>query len=182
MSPRERAEARPAADTGADPQWREGVAAGVVGGLVMTVWKMAEAAIAGAGAWRPPNLIATIALGPSANVGTFDAAAFAVGMALHLLASIAMGLVYAAIAGRLLPRLSAAAELAAVIAYALLSWAVYQWLVMPWLAPTMDENTSAVSLAVAHVVFALGFAAWWIPRTARSRRLPNESAQRGDMA
>jgi hypothetical protein len=158
------------------------MAAGVVAGLVMTVWKMAEAAIAGAGAWRPPNLIATIVLGPSANAGTFDIAAFAVGMALHLLTSIAMGLVYAAIANRLLPRLSAAVELAAIIAYALLSWAVYQWLVMPWLAPTMDENTSAVSLAVAHVVFALGFASWWIPRTPRSSNLQNPAAQRGDIA
>jgi hypothetical protein len=143
--------------------------AGVVAGLVMTVWKMAEAAIAGTGAWRPPNLIATIVLGPTANGGTFDLAGFAAGMTLHLLTSIAMGLVYAAIAYRLLPRLSAAAELAALIAYALLSWAIYQWLVMPWLAPTMNENTSAASLAVAHVVFALGFAGWWIPSTARSR-------------
>jgi hypothetical protein len=169
VNSRERAEARAAADTGVEPQWREAAAAGVTAGLVMTVWKMAEAAVAGAGAWRPPNLIATIVLGPSANVGTFDAAALAVGMILHLLTSIAMGLVYAAIACRLLPRLPAAAELAAVVAYALLSWAVYQWLVMPWLAPTMNAHTSAVSLAVAHVVFALGFAGWWIPRTARSR-------------
>jgi hypothetical protein len=148
----------------------------------MTAWKMAEAAIAGAGTWRPPNLIATIALGPSANVGTFDLAAFAVGMTLHLLTSIAMGLVYAAIACRLLPRLSAAAELAAVIAYALLSWAVYQWWIMPWLAPTMDQSTSPLSLAVAHLVLALGFASSWIPRTGRSRNLPNPGAQRGDTA
>jgi hypothetical protein len=161
----QRTERRARATADGRPHWREGVAAGAVGGLVMTGWKMAEAALVGAGAWRPPNLIATIALGPPANTGTFDAAAFAVGMALHLLASIAMGLVYAALAGRLLPRRSAAAELAAVIGFALVSWAVYQWLVMPWLAPTMDDNTSPMSLAVAHVVFALGFASWWIPRT-----------------
>jgi hypothetical protein len=152
------------------PQWFEGAVAGVVAGLVMTVWKMAEAVITGAGLWRPPNLIGTIVLGPSANTGDFDGRAFAVGMTLHLLTSIAMGIVYAALAARLLPRLSAAAELAAIVAYALLSWAVYQWLIMPWLTPTMDESTSATSLAVAHVVFALGFAAWWIPRTALCRR------------
>jgi hypothetical protein len=84
--------------------------------------------------------------------------------------------------GRLLPRLPAAPELAAVIAYALLSWAVYQWLIMPWLAPTMNGNTSALPMAVAHVVFALGFAAWWIPRTARSRTLPNQSTETDDRA
>jgi len=47
-------------------KWLEGAVAGVVGGLVMTAWKMAEAVVAGAGLWRPPNLIATIVLGPSA--------------------------------------------------------------------------------------------------------------------
>ncbi len=145
------------------PQWFEGAVAGVVGGLVMTVWKMAEAVVAGAGLWRPPNLIATIVLGPSANSGDFDGAAFAVGMSLHLLTSIAMGVVYAGLAARLLPRLSARAEIVAIVAYGLMNWAVYQWLVMPWLAPTMDRSTSATSLAVAHVVFAVGFAAWWIP-------------------
>jgi hypothetical protein len=178
VNPPERAEAPAAADTGAEPQWREAATAGVIAGLVMTVWKMAETAIAGAGAWRPPNLIATIVLGPSANAGTFDIAALTVGMTLHLLTSIAMGLVYAAIACRLLPRLSAAAELAAIIAYALLTWAVYQWLIMPWLAPTMNANTSAVSLAVAHVSFALGFAGWWIPRTAHPGPAEPSSTER----
>lgn len=146
------------------PQWLEGAVAGVVGGLVMTAWKMAEAVVAGAGLWRPPNLIATIVLGPSADSGDFDGAAFAVGMTLHLLTSIAMGVVYAGLAARLLPRLPAPAEIVAIVAYALLSWAVGQWLVVPWLAPTIDQTTSAASLAVALVVFALGFAAWWIPR------------------
>ncbi len=146
-----------------------GAVAGIVAGLVMTVWKMAEAAISGVGVWRPPNLIATIVLGPSANSGAFQYAPFAVGMLLHLLTSIAMGVVYAALAARFLPRVAPAAELGMVIAYALLSWATYQWLIMPWLAPTMDENVTPTSLAIAHVVFALGFAAWWIPRTRRPR-------------
>lgn len=148
------------------PQWFDGAVAGVVGGLVMTVWKMAEAAITGAGLWRPPNLIATIVLGPSANSGDFDGPAFTVGMTLHLLTSTAMGLVYAVLAARFLPTVSAAAEVVAIVAYALVSWAVYQWLLMPWLAPVMDNTASATSLAVAHVVFALAFAAWWVPRTA----------------
>jgi hypothetical protein len=132
----------------------------------MTVWKMAEAAVNGAGIWRPPSLIASTVLGPSANSGTFDRTAFLTGMALHLLTSIGMGLVYAALAARL-PPMAAVVELAVIVAYALLSWATYQWLIMPWLAPTMAQNTSPVSLAVAHVVFAVAFAAWWLPRTKR---------------
>jgi hypothetical protein len=149
---------------------RVGASAGVVAGLVMTVWKMAEAWLAGAGAFRPPNLIATIVLGPSANTGSFAAVPFLVGMALHLLASIAMGVVYAA-GSRRVRHLGRATELVAIVAYALLSWAAYQYLIMPWLAPTMDANVSPVSLAVAHVVFALAFAAYWIP--AKARRMPS---------
>jgi hypothetical protein len=150
------------------PHLGTGAVAGVVAGLVMTVEKMAEAAIAGVGVWRPPNLIATVVLGPSANTGEFSYAPFAVGMLLHVLASLAMGVVYAALAARFLPRvMTRAAELGVITAYALLSWATYQWLIMPWLAPVMDENVTPTSMAVAHVVFALGFAAWWIPRTRR---------------
>jgi uncharacterized membrane protein YagU involved in acid resistance len=151
------------------PSLATGAVAGVVAGLVMTVWKMAEAAIAGVGVWRPPNLIATIALGPSANHGEFSYAAFAVGMLLHVLTSIVMGVVYAAFAARFLPRVTRAAEFGVIIGYALLNWAAYEWLIMPWLAPVMDANVSPTSLAIAHVVFALGFAGWWIPRTRRPR-------------
>jgi hypothetical protein len=145
---------------------RVGVWAGVIAALVMTVWKMAEAWLTGAGAFRPPNLIATIVLGPSANTGSFVALPFLVGMALHMLASIAMGVVYAA-GSRRVRHLGPATELVGIVAYALLSWAVYQYLIMPWLAPTMDSNVSPVSLAVAHVVFALAFAGCWIPAKAR---------------
>lgn len=145
-----------------------GTSAGVFAGLVMTVWKMAEAWVTGAGLWRPPNLISTIVLGPSANTGTFAAVPFVVGMTLHLAASIAMGLAYAA-ATTVVREMRPAIEVLAILAYALLSWAVYQYLIMPWLAPTMDANVSPVSLGVAHVVFGAAFALWWIPSTSRRR-------------
>jgi hypothetical protein len=147
-----------------------GALAGVAGGLAMTVWKMAEAALRGLGVWRPPNLIATIVLGPSANSGSFAAVPFVVGMTLHLLTSIAMGMFYAWVVFRLRMRLNASAELLVIVGYALLNWAVYQWLIMPWFAPTMNKHTSPVSLAVAHVVFAVGMAAWWLPRRKTDRR------------
>lgn len=146
-----------------------GAVAGTVAGLVMTVWMMAEAAISGVGFWRPLNLIATIVLGPAANSGTFDLAAFTTGMVLHLATSIGMGLVYVALAAAL-PPLTRVVEFTVIVVYALLSWATYQWLIMPWLAPTMAQNASPVSLAVAHVVFAVAFAAWWLPHTRRHGR------------
>lgn len=153
-----------------EPRWwvQAGTWAGVVAGLVMTVWKMAEAWLTGVGAFRPPNLISTIVLGPSANTGSFAAMPFIVGMTLHILASIAMGVAYAA-GSRRLRHLRPATELLAIVGYALLSWAAYQYRIMPWLAPTMDANVSPVSLAVAHVVFGVAFAACWIPAKARRK-------------
>lgn len=145
-----------------------GAAAGVFAGLVMTVWKMAEASVTGAGLWRPPNLVSTIVLGASANTGAFAAARFAVGMTLHVLASIAMGVVYAALVGRH-RGYGPAVEVLVIVAYALLSWALYQYAVMPWLAPTMNAHVAPLSLALAHVVFALAFAAWWIPSRTRAK-------------
>jgi MFS superfamily sulfate permease-like transporter len=81
----------------------------------------------------------------------------------HLLASVAMGLAYAALAGRRLQAVRPASELVVIVVFSLASWAFYQWLVMPWLAPVMDARTEALSLAVAHVVFALAFAVAWLP-------------------
>lgn len=134
--------------------------AGLVGGLVMSVWKMAEAGLRGRGIWRPPNLIATIILGDSADTGRFSARAFTVGMALHALVSALMGWVYGLVIAGAVQDWPVPGRIAAIVAYALLSWAVYQWLIMPRLAPTMDREVSAPSLAVAHVVWAAGFA-WW---------------------
>jgi hypothetical protein len=91
-------------------------------------------------------------------------------MALHLATSIAMGVIYAAMFGGLLRSARVLTELAVLITYSLVSWAVYQWLVMPWLASVMEPETTALSLAVAHVIFALGFAAYWLPRREQGLR------------
>ena len=134
--------------------------AGLVGGLIMSVWKMAEAGLRGRGIWRPPNLIATIVLGDRTDTGRFSAVGFTIGMVLHMLVSALMGWFYGIVIAGAVQDWAVVARIATIATYALISWAVYQWLIMPRLAPTMDRETSAPSLAVAHLVWAAGFA-WW---------------------
>jgi hypothetical protein len=136
--------------------------AGLVAGAVMSIWKMAEALARGRGLWRPPNLIASILLGERADTGRFLASGFVVGMALHAVASAFMGWLYGVLVSPAARDWSAPAEIAVILGYALLNWAVYQYLVMPWLAPIMNRRTGARSLAVAHLVWGLTFAWWYL--------------------
>ncbi len=138
----------------------EGMTAGLFAGIVMSLWKMGQAAIQGKGLWRPPNLIATIMLGKDANQTDFAPVPFLAGMALHAATSAGMGWIYAALVHPVLGRPGGWGLILAAVGYALLSWAIYQYLIMPWLAPIMDRNTSPFWLAIAHVVYGLAFAGW----------------------
>ena len=138
----------------------EGTVAGIVAGIVMSLWKMGQTAVQGKGLWRPPNLIGTILLGKDADRTDFAPVPFLAGMALHAVTSAGMGWIYAALVHPLLGRPGGLGLGLAAIAYALLSWAIYQYLIMPWLAPIMDRNASPFWLAVAHVVYGLAFAGW----------------------
>ncbi len=138
----------------------EGTVAGIVAGIVMSIWKMGQTAVQGKGLWRPPNLFGTILLGKDADRTDFAPVPFLAGMALHVATSAGMGWIYAALAHPLLGRPGGLGLVLASVAYALLSWAIYQYLIMPWLAPIMDRNTSPFWLAVAHVVYGLAFAGW----------------------
>lgn len=139
--------------------------AGLVAGAVMSVGKMLEAALKGKGFWRPPNLIASILLGQRADTGRFLLDGFLVGMVLHALASAFMGWLYGVAIAEHVDQWPTPFEVVLILGYALVHWASYQYLVMPWLAPVMNRNSSAASLAVAHLVWGLTFAAWFLPMT-----------------
>jgi hypothetical protein len=136
--------------------------AGLVAGAVMSIEKMLETALTGKGFWRPPNLIASILLGPRADTGRFLLSGFLVGMGLHVLASTFMGWFYGAVIAEYVDGWTAPVETLLILGYALLNWAAYQYLLMPWLAPVMNRGSSPASLAVAHVVWGLAFAWWYL--------------------
>jgi len=149
----------------------DGLAAGAVAGLVMSAWETGTDVLLGRGAWRAPELIATILLGPHGYDGgrRFEGAA-AVGIALHEATSAGMGLVYVplvrhSVLGR--------RPVVTAVGYAVASWAAYQYGIMPRLAPVMDRHVAPLGLAIAHVVFGLALGAYpvwvatWRDRSAR---------------
>ena len=139
--------------------------AGLLAGAIMSVEKMVEAMLKGEGFWRPPNLIASILLGQRADTGRFLLDGFLVGMALHALASAFMGWLYGVAVAEHVDQWSALLEVLVILGYAIVHWASYQYLIMPWLAPVMNSNSTPLSLAVAHAVWGLAFAAWFLPMT-----------------
>jgi hypothetical protein len=136
--------------------------AGLVAGAVMSLEKMIEAAARGRGFWRPPNLIASIVLGVRADTGRFIVSGFLTGMILHAAASAFMGWFYGWGLADHVGGWNASGETLLILGYAMVNWAVYQYLLMPWLAPVMNRESSPVFLAVAHLVWGLAFAWWYL--------------------
>jgi hypothetical protein len=136
--------------------------AGLVAGAVMSIEKMIETAVRGKGLWQPPNLIASMILGQRANTGRFLLDGFLVGMALHAVASAFMGWLYGVAIAEHVDHWPALLQILLILGYAFAHWATYQYLIMPWLAPVMNRNSSAASLAVAHLVWGGAFAWWYL--------------------
>lgn len=130
--------------------------AGLLAGLVMSAWRMAEESLAARGMWRAPNLVASILLGARAIRGDFALGTVGVGMALHLATSAAMGVLFGLLAEAFgLTDVPGAVTVGAAVGYALLGWLLWQYLLMPWLAPEMGTETQPASLAVANGVYGL---------------------------
>jgi hypothetical protein len=83
-------------------------------------------------------------------------------MALHAAASAFMGWFYGLVLAPAVADWHALAETLLILGYALLNWAAYQYLIMPWLAPVMNRRASPASLAIAHLVWGLAFAACYL--------------------
>ncbi|MDT8304362.1 MAG: hypothetical protein RRC07_00385 [Anaerolineae bacterium] len=141
----------------------EGLLAGAIAGLVMTVFMMLWDGLTGDGIWTMPQLIATIVLGPGAyEAGThFLAGPVLTGFALHELTSAAMGLFFVMLL-RLLKMNNFA--LGGALVYGLVSGVVAEWWLIPILSETMARHTEPVQLLAGHAIFglALGTAYIWM--------------------
>jgi hypothetical protein len=148
----------------------QGVVAGLLAGLVMSIWEMSSAMLLGAGLWKAPLLIATIVLGPQVYDGgrQFAVGPVMLGLLLHELASAGMGLAYVPLVH--IPLLGRHPIITAVL-YAFVSWIVAQYALIPWLSPTMAQHTPPLQLAIAHIVFGvvLGLSVVWTVQHQRRR-------------
>lgn len=69
---------------------------GLIAGVIFAMWAMIVATAMGAGPFAPPEMIAAPLLGMP-PMGTVDIATFVVGLIIHMMFSLAFGIIFAAI-------------------------------------------------------------------------------------
>ncbi len=140
-------------------EWRGGVIAGTVAGLVMAMGMMAYSVVTNGSPWINPNLIAVMWLGPDVAGGEL-AAATMLGFATHMATSALMGLVAIPWIYRLPPWRT----MLAAFAYALGSYPLAFAVFMTWLNPLMVERAGLVPMTAAHALFGvvLGVVYLWL--------------------
>ncbi len=132
-----------------------GILVGLVGGMGMAMWSMMALAVTGHGFWTPVNLIAHTFWKGAPLGGAFSMPALAIGMGVHLMISMAIGLVMAVLVEhRVLDGLS-------VVTVGLVL-GMGAWAVQAFAWPALDSSASSTFtpwvFAVAHMMFAVGAA------------------------
>ena len=139
--------------------WGISLWAGGLGGLAdggaMALVAIGYGLLSGKGLWFPVNLIgATVVRGlqaaPPEALATFHPAALVAGLALHLILSVLLGVLYTL----LLPTLPGSPRLWAVLVGPLL-WLGATWVVLPTFNPIMAREVDWPSFALAHGVYGL---------------------------
>ena len=129
-----------------------GVVAGIIGGMLMAMIMMMATAAGGMGFLAPLRLIAATFYGKNAMTGDGP---LIVGLMIHMMNSIVLGMIFAWIAGRRLPAVQA---LMAGVAFSLAIWAVMTFGGLPMLNPIMRERVAMMPVTwfIAHLAFGMG--------------------------
>lgn len=134
---------------------RFGLVVGVAGGLLMAAFAMSALAITGHGFFTVVNLIAHTFWKGAPLDGQFLPAAFALGLTVHLIISIAIGTMLAVLVER------GALDGGTVFLLGI-ALGVSAWVVQSFAWPALDANASATFtpwvLAIAHLLFGVGSA------------------------
>ncbi len=132
---------------------RSGALAGLVGGVVMAMWSMVVLAATGAGFWTPVNLIAHTIWRGAPTDGSFSIGALLLGLLVHMVMSVAFGVVLATLATRLAGTLPAL--LAAGMTFGLVLWLVNQYVIWPAIDETAAQAFTPWVFAAGHLLFGL---------------------------
>lgn len=132
---------------------RSGALAGLVGGVVMAMWSMVVLAATRAGFWTPVNLIAHTIWRGAPTDGSFRVGALLLGLMVHMVMSVAFGVVLATLATRLAGTLPAL--LAAGMTFGLVLWLVNQYVIWPAIDETAAQAFTPWVFAIGHLMFGL---------------------------
>ncbi len=136
--------------------WGKCAAAGFAGGIAMALWEMTASLAMGSGFWMPMNLIAATLPAYRPTGPEFAAGASLTGLALHLLTSIAWGLIYGVIAGLVVPSEARKLDTAALIGtfFGTGVWVVMGLGIGPWFDPTV-RAADPIVFAIGHLIYGL---------------------------
>lgn len=141
---------------------RRGVVAGTLGGAMMAMFAMFAMWLDGSaetGFWTPINLIAHTLWRGAPLDGTFSVGALVLGMAVHMMMAMGLGVVVATLASRA-PRLGASLRslLVTSTGIAVMVWLVMQYLAWPLVDRAAADAFTAWIFAASHVVFGMAVA------------------------
>jgi hypothetical protein len=129
--------------------------AGLIAGMMMAMFAMVVAAIAGYGFWAPPRAIASTVIGESHFGGGFDLGSVVLGLAIHMMASPIFGVLYAIGVSLIGSRVPLVVQMTTGIAWGIGLWAINTYVVAPVL-PGGQLFTDAMpgwSWFVGHLIF-----------------------------
>ena len=141
-----------------------GIYGGIAGGLGMTLVGLAYGLLSSHGIWYPVNLIAATVIrswqvASQVQLERFSWLGLGVGLAIHLVMSTGLGLLFA----MLLPALPGRPLVWAFVVGPIL-WAGAVYAGLPLLNPIMARLVDGLSFAVANIVYSL-ILGLWITRT-----------------
>lgn len=130
-----------------------GIAAGILGAILMMGFMMTYSSVAGAGATMPLKALGALVYGVEALVA--GSMAMLTGAGIQLGFSIVLGIFFALFTSR---RTSLAASLFAGIVVGIVIWVAMELLVLPFMNPTMAARIALMPLAyfIAHLLYGIG--------------------------
>lgn len=150
------------------PEWvypySAGILGGLLGGLGVAVVGAGYGLLSNVGVWLPVNLVAAAVLRslqaqPLDQIARFHLAALLIGLAIHALTSVTLGLMFSFI----LPALPGRPLYWGPVIGPLL-WVGASVAALPIVNPVMAENVELISFAAANVMYGM-LLGWWIDRT-----------------
>jgi hypothetical protein len=131
-----------------------GALAGALGGMVMAMWSMIILWLTGKGFWSPLNLIAHTVWRTAPLDATFSAGALVVGLLIHMMMSMTLGMVLAVLV-RGVPRLGGSQAALAVtgMAFGIAVWLVTRYGIWPALDSAAAPRFTAWVFAVGHLMY-----------------------------
>jgi uncharacterized membrane protein YagU involved in acid resistance len=130
-----------------------GVAAGIVGAVLMTGFMITYSSIVGEGGMMPLKALGAIVYGVEALVA--GSTAILAGASIQIGFSIALGIAFALFTPR---RTSITRALFAGIAFGIVIWLVMDLVLLPFMNPTMADRLALMPLAyfIAHLLYGIG--------------------------